>query len=319
MVEGRIDVEQYKSLLKTIISRQMPEPGNYETSIQGVRLYRRDQINTVENALYQPMIVKMIQGRKRLAFGAEEYFYGGDEIMATGVDVPGLSAIIEAQPDRPSLCIVIDLDKNLLAQLSLEIPPVRLPHKNKTGGVLVRTVEPEMLDAYLRLAELFDTPQKIPVFAPMIIKEIHYLLLAGPEGDRLRSFHTHGSQNNEIFRTISWLKENLSVSVTIEELAERANMAPSTFHRHFRDVTTLSPLQFQKRLRLHEAQRLMLAHGMDGNSASMSVGYENKSQFNREYKRLFGEPPHRDVKRLREDLSLPKAPPSGRHLTVTSY
>lgn len=131
------------------------------------------------------------------------------------------------------------------------------------------------------------------------MREIHFLLLIGPNGHRLRSLHTIGSQGNQVALAISWLKQNLAVPVRVEELAEKVHMAPSIFHRHFKAVTTLSPLQFQKRLRLHEAQRLMLNQRLDPNDASAAVGYESLSQFTREYKRLFGDPPHKDVKRLR--------------------
>ncbi|MDL2270169.1 AraC family transcriptional regulator [Desulfosarcina sp. OttesenSCG-928-G17] len=150
-------------------------------------------------------------------------------------------------------------------------------------------------------AELFDQPEKLAVIGPMIVREIHYLLLAGPNGHRLRLFHTLGSQSHQIARAISWLKENLATAVPIESLAEKVNMAPSTFHRYFKEITSLSPLQYQKRIRLHEAQRLMLAKDMNAGSASAAVGYESLSQFNREYKRLFGEPPRRDIKRLQDE------------------
>jgi len=220
--------------------------------------------------------------------------------MVTGVDMPGANVFCEASPDSPSTTITIDLDKNLISQLALEIP-----HQSSDAGAVVRGihVQPlnaDLLDAFLRLAELFSAPERLAVLGPMIVREIHYLLLTGPDGHRLRSFHTVGSQANRVAQAISWLKQNLTTAVQIEALAEKVNMAPSTFYRHFKQVTTLSPLQFQKRLRLHEAQRLMLMQNMNASSASILVGYENLSQFNREYKRLFGDPPRRDVERLRE-------------------
>jgi transcriptional regulator GlxA family with amidase domain len=160
-------------------------------------------------------------------------------------------------------------------------------------------VDPDVLDAFLRLVELLDRPEQIPVLAPMIIREIHYRLLIGPQGERLRMINTLGTQSNQIARSITWLKENYREPLQVDELARKVNMATSTFHRHFRQVTTLSPLQFQKRMRLFEAQRRMLVENEDASIAALAVGYESPTQFNREYKRQFGEPPHRNVNQIR--------------------
>jgi transcriptional regulator GlxA family with amidase domain len=154
------------------------------------------------------------------------------------------------------------------------------------------------------MVELLDTPERIPVLAPMIVKEIHYLLLTGPNGSHLRSFYALGSQNNQITCAIAWLKQNLTASILVEELAEQVGMAPSTFHRRFKEITGMSPVQFQKRMRLHEAQRLMLTDNLDALSASISVGYENISHFTREYKRLFGDPPRKNIMLLRNNHSI---------------
>jgi len=149
------------------------------------------------------------------------------------------------------------------------------------------------------LVELLEKPEQIPVLAPLIIREIHYRLLIGAQGERLRMINMLGTQSNQIARTITWLRDNYKEPLQVDELARKVNMATSTFHRHFRLVTTLSPLQFQKRLRLYEAQRLMLVENEDAAIAALAVGYESPTQFNREYKRQFGEPPHRHVSQLR--------------------
>lgn len=153
----------------------------------------------------------------------------------------------------------------------------------------------ELLEAFVRLVDLLDAPGRISVFAPMILREIHYHLLSGSQGGCLRFFSSTGTQAGQVARAVSWLRENFARPFHIEELARQTNMAPSTFHRHFRQVTGMSPLQFQKRLRLYEAERLMLVEGKDASSAAIEVGYESVSQFNREYKRQFGAPPRRDV------------------------
>ncbi|CAK7058367.1 MAG: HTH-type transcriptional activator RhaS [Desulfovibrio sp.] len=304
----RIDSEKSKQLLKQHVLRRMAKPGDYETGLPGVRTYRRDETTQPQTCFYRPVIVKMVQGCKRALMGKEEYRYGEDDLMVTGVDMPGANMICEAAPEAPSTSIAIDLDKNLIAQLALEIPHKPYDTAAVIKGIHVQPLEADMLDAFLRLAELFDNPQKLAVLGPMIVREIHYLLLTGQNGHRLRAFHTIGSQNNQVAQAITWLKQNLSTAIQVEELAGKVHMAPSTFHRHFKEVTTLSPLQFQKRLRLHEAQRLMLMQDMDASTACVAVGYESLSQFNREYKRLFGDPPRKDVKRLREKATFARPP-----------
>jgi transcriptional regulator GlxA family with amidase domain len=191
----------------------------------------------------------------------------------------------------------MSLNKHLIAQLATEIPPVQ-DFDNVHKGFAVAEVDHGFLDAFLRLTELLDSPEQAPVLAPMIVREIHSRLLMSPQGGFLRRLTAAGTQSNLIAKTICWLRENYRETVQVEDLAGMVNMAPSTFHRHFRQVTTISPVQFQKRLRLYEAQRLMLTDEVDANNAALSVGYESVSQFNREYKRLFGDPPHRNVKRL---------------------
>ena len=166
-------------------------------------------------------------------------------------------------------------------------------------GLSVADVDPDILHAFLRLVELLEKPEQIPILGPLIVREIHYRLLIGPQGEFLRRLNTLGTQSNQIAQAITWLRDNYREPLQVDKLAQKVNMATSTFHRHFKEVTTLSPLQFHKRLRLYEAKRLMLTESKDASSASLAVGYESPTQFNREYKRLFGEPPHRDVMRMR--------------------
>lgn len=315
----RVDIEKTKSFLKRNVLGRMPEPGAYETGLAGVRTYRRDRITEPQTCFYQPVIVKMVQGHKRAFIGTDEYRYGEDDILVTGVDMPGMNMICEASPDAPSLSIAIDLDKNLIAQLALEISHKPLEAASVVKGIHVQPLDLELLDAFARLAALFDRPEKLLIIGPMIVREIHFLLLTGPNGHRLCSLHTLGSQSNQVARAIAWLKRNLATPVQVEKLAEKVHMAPSTFHRHFKEVTSLSPLQFQKRLRLHEAQRLMLAQSLDAGTASATVGYESLSQFNREYKRLFGEPPRKDVKRLRGEALFARPPVAAKTIELQEF
>lgn len=182
----------------------------------------------------------------------------------------------------------LNLDAARIANLAARVPPPS-PGDAAPRGAAVQAVGPGLLDAFLRLLELTETPEHIPVMENLLLDEIHYRLLAGPFGGILRSLNTLGSQGNQISRAISWLKENYKEPLRVEKLAGQTNMAPSTFHKYFKQITTLSPLQYQKRLRLSEAQRLMLSGGHDVTQAAFAVGYESPTQFIREYKRLFGQ------------------------------
>jgi AraC-like DNA-binding protein len=214
--------------------------------------------------------------------------------MAVGVDMPSVVHITQASPEKPFLSLSIMLDRYIITQLAAELPPAH-DDSNVTGkAAAVAGLMPEMLSAFLRLVELLDAPERIPALAPLIIREIYYYVLTGPLGGGLRLF----TQDNQIVRAISWLRENYREPLRVAVLARRVNMAESTFNRHFHRVTGMSPLQFHKRLRLYEAQRLMLAENKSAETAALEVGYGGPAQFNREYKRQFGEPPHRDIQKL---------------------
>ncbi len=287
------------SLLKEKLLRRLPEPGRYPTAIEGFMISRRHDAKELENCVYKPLVAVVLQGTKRSVIGSEEYRYGENHCLVIGVDLPSANHLLFASPEKPFLAVTLDLDKYLITQLAAEIPPSSRFENGSHRGIAVAEVDPDVLDAFLRLVELLDRPEQIPVLAPMIIREIHYRLLIGPQGELLRMLNTLGTQSNQIARSISWLRDNYKEPLQVDELARRVNMATSTFHRHFRQVTTLSPLQFQKRLRLYEAQRLMLVENEDASIAALAVGYESATQFNREYKRQFGEPPYRHVSQMR--------------------
>jgi AraC-like DNA-binding protein len=246
------------------------------------------------------------QGKKHSFVGTEEVIYSPKKCVFIGVDLPSEGRIIEASPEKPFLAIVLELSASIFSELLAGIPSSetaelcdKLPPRQ---GMAVVDAELHVLDAFLRLTELLKPQVKSPadraVLSPLIIREIHYRLLQGPLGNHLRMIHTQGSQSYQIAQVIFWLKNNYAKPLHVNDLAKMADMAPSTFRRHFLRLTTLSPLQYQKRLRLHESQHLMLTEGMDAAHAAYSVGYESITQFTREYKRMFGEPPGRNVKRL---------------------
>ena len=292
-------LERTNSLLKEKLLRWVPGAGRYPTAIEGLAISRRDGATQSECSFYKPLVAVTVQGSKRSIIGSEEYRYGKNNCLVVGVDLPSVNHITEASPEQPFLAVSLDLDKYLITQLAAEILPLSRSRNGSYKGMAVAEVDPDVLGAFLRLVELLEKPEQIPVLAPMIIREIHYRLLIGPQGERLRMVNTLGTQSNQIARSITWLRDNYKEPLQVDELARKVNMATSTFHRHFRQVTTISPLQFQKRLRLYEAQRLMLVENEDASLAGLAVGYESPTQFNREYKRLFGEPPHRHVSRLK--------------------
>lgn len=223
---------------------------------------------------------------------------------SSGVDMPSSFYITDASPEKPFLSLSLELDKVLITRMAAEVPLPSGHGKGFPKGVSVAEADSDIVEAFLRLVDLLEKPEQLPVLAPMIIREIYYRLLIGTQGEHLRRLNTLCTQSNQIAQAITWLRTYYREQLQVDELASRVNMATSTFHRHFKEVTSLSPLQFHKRLRLYEAQRLMLAESENATSAARLVGYESTTQFNREYKRLFGEPPLRDVSRLETELGM---------------
>jgi AraC-like DNA-binding protein len=292
------ELARTSSLLKEKLLFRMPVQGKFPTAIETLAIGRRDEPNQLENCFSKPLVGVIVQGFKRSVIGSEEYCYGENQCLVAGVDIPSSFYVTDCSQEKPFLAISLELDKYVISQLAAEIAPPSGLGSGVSKGISVVDVDAHVLEAFLRLVELLDKPEQIPFLAPMIIREIHYRLLIGPQGDHLRRLNTLGTQSNQIARAITWLKGNYKEPLQVDRLARQVNMATSTFHRHFKEVTTLSPLQFHKRLRLYEAQRLMLAENENASSACLAVGYESSTQFNREYKRLFGEPPHRDVSRM---------------------
>lgn len=283
----------YSKLKKSVLKR-IPRPGAYSSPVPCLEFFRVDDSKRSENCFYKTKIVLMLQGRKRAIIGGEEYSYGEGQYLVSGVDIPGTSYIAEGSPEKPALAIALDINMETVSRLLSEMPTVPV-NGAPSRGIAVAEADSGMLDAFLRLVKLLESGKDMPIFAPIIIREIYSRLLIGPLGGHMRGFCTYGTQNNRIMRAVDWLKGNYDKPIKIEELARRANMAPTTFHRHFRKVTSVSPIQYQKKLRLHEGKRLMIAENETVAEAAYAVGYESPTQFSREYKRLFGVSPKRDV------------------------
>jgi len=283
------------------IARWTAGRNSLDTPIAGLSFHRWETPTEPTSYMLPPSICLIGQGRKRLFLGEETYVYDAHRFLITSVDLPVVAQIIEASSDKPYLGLTMELDLRLIAQLmlGLDMPSVR-PSRERLG-IAVSDVSAPLLDAFNRLIDLLESPEDVPALAPLIKQEIFYRLLTGEQGPRLRMITTAGNHGYQISRAIDWLKDNFSKPVKIEELAGKAGLSLSAFHNHFRAMTAMSPLQYQKRMRLNEARRLMLTEHIDASRAAFQVGYESPSQFSREYSRQFGAPPMRDIKNLIQD------------------
>ena len=286
--------------LADMIAKWTEQGDMQSTAVPGLSLFRRDQPGEPIAGMYQPSLCMVVQGAKHVTLGDDTYVYDAEHYLITSVHLPTLVQILEASPRKPYLGLRLTFDLSEVSQLMADshLPPPRTQESSRsmaTGKVTL-----ELLDAVRRLVGLLDAKADVPIMAPLIQREILFRLLTGELGLRLRQTAAIGSQSQQIARAIQWLKGNFSAPLRIDSLASQAGMSPSTFHHHFRTMTALSPLQFQKQLRLQEARRLMLAERLDAATAAFQVGYESPSQFSREYRRQFGAPPLRDIASLRQ-------------------
>ncbi|AMJ62178.1 AraC family transcriptional regulator [Bosea sp. PAMC 26642] len=285
--------------LAALIMRLAPTDGIHQTAIPRLSLVRLGRPTEPLHALHEPALCILVQGRKQVMLGDQVYIYDRSRYLVVSVDLPVVGQVIEATPDEPYLCVRLDLDPVLLAALMLDSPDHAATAAGTGPGLALNPIAPELLDATLRLVRLLETPRDIAVLAPLAEREILYRLMLGEQAARLRQIATAESRLQQVNRAIGWIKRNYDKGFSIETLAEVASMSPSALHQHFKAVTMMSPLQYQKQLRLQEARRLILSAALDAASAGFRVGYESPSQFSREYRRLFGAPPLRDAARLR--------------------
>lgn len=272
----------------------------HTTEVPGLSLFRRDEPTEPISGMYEPSICMAVQGAKRVILGEDMFVYDAHRYLITSVHLPTIVQIIEASPEKPYLGLRLKFDLREVSQLMVDSNLPQPRPQQSSRGMATGEVTLQLINAFIRLIDLLNDEKDIPILAPVIQREIIYRLLVGDQGERLRQIATAGSQSQQIAKAIGWLKSNYSQPISMDDLASQANMSTSTFHHHFRSLTALSPLQFQKQLRLQEARRLMLAERMDAANAAFQVGYESPSQFNREYNRMFGAPPLRDVTNLRQ-------------------
>jgi AraC-like DNA-binding protein len=276
--------------------------GIHPTRLSRVTLLRSGRPNELMPTVYEPSMCLIAQGSKRVILGDEVFVYDRARYLVASVDLPVVGEVLEATPERPYLCVTLRLDAKDIAAMLLDadLPapaaaPARALYLSRTTSALA--------EAVLRLVRLLDTPEDAAAFAPLAEREILYRLLKSEEGWRLRQMASAHTHSRRIARAIEWIKSRYSEPLPVEKLAGEANMSPSSFHEHFRAVTAMSPLQYQKQVRLQEARRLLLSEAVDAATAGHRVGYESPSQFSREYSRLFGAPPKKDMERLRAGIS----------------
>ena len=285
--------------IAAIIDRFTGADGNFSTAISNLSFYRHSAPTMPHHSAYRPGFAIVVQGAKSLTVGQEIYRYGAGQYLLTSLDLPVESHVTEATPESPYLCLTYTIDS---ARLSDMIARVSIPRQGTAEGIrgwAVNIASPEILDASVRLLRLLDRPDDIEAVAPLIEQEILYRLLSGPDGPRLLQIAMSESQSNKVVRAISWIRDNFAETLRIEDLAGRVNMSVSSLHHNFKAVTAMTPLQYQKQLRLHEARRLILVDRLDVGMAGHKVGYDSPSQFSREYSRLYGSPPLRDAERIR--------------------
>jgi AraC-like DNA-binding protein len=297
-------VEMRKDLARKIAAHA-PALGENRTAIPGLALYRRITPTACFLATYEPSVTVFVQGRKRVNLGGTVYLCDGSSFLLSSIDVPAESQIVEASEQAPLLTMFLKLDMPAVRELLIREEVPEPEPSGHSRGLAVGDTTVGLLGACTRLIELLETPEDIPFLSQLIQREIVYRILRTPQGERLRAIATSGDLSHRTARAIAWLRANYAKPLRMDELATIARMGVSTLHHQFRALTAMTPLQYQKQLRLQTARQRMLMDGLDATSAAYEVGYESVSQFSREYSRFFGQPPLRDVKALRDGRVVP--------------
>jgi len=285
--------------LKLALNRYMDAHGGvdgaYATAVDGLYMMRASGPTLPAPRIYRPALCVVAQGAKRVMLGEAAFDYRQGQALVVGLELPVLSKVLQASTERPFLGLSLDLDVRILREVLAQLDPPPRPAPPGTPGVFVGDLGEPLADCVVRLLRLLDTPRAIGVIGPGIMREICYWLLAGPHAGEVCRIALPSEPTQRIAEAIHLLREDIARPVRVEQLAAAANMSPSSFHQHFKTLTSMTPLQYQKQLRLLEARRLMLAGEANAAGAAYRVGYESASQFSREYARTFGAPPRRDM------------------------
>jgi AraC-like DNA-binding protein len=302
---GKTDDPQVAQVLRELadaISKVMGRASELSTAVPGLTLYQNIVPTAPNPCTYVPSLLLIPQGKKRVDLGKQSFVFGESTFLLTSIELPIISRVYAASLEKPYLAFFLKLDmgmvRDVLHSEEVHIPPPPLG----TRGMVLGEATVELLAPCLRMVRLLHTPQDVPFFGKLLQREIIYRLLQGQQGDRLRSVATLADQSYRTAKPVTWLRDNFKKTLNVDELASMTGMSRSTLNHHFRGLTAMSPLQFQKQLRLHTARQKMLTEELDAASAAFEVGYESPSQFNREYKRFFGQPPMRDIQALRATL-----------------
>jgi len=294
--DTRAKVEELRADLARRIVAHVRENVKEPTAIPGLCLYRRSAPTECMCVTYEPELIVFVQGEKRINVGGTSHICDGSTFLLTSVEMPVVSQVTKASKEVPILGMTLKLDMPAVREILSQEEFLVSELSSGARGMAVGKTPVELLSACSRLLGLLDTPADIPFLSGLMQREILYRVLRSPLGKHLRSIATLGEQSNRTAKAVSWLRENFDKPLRVEELASVAQMGVSTLHHHFRTLTAMSPLQYQKRMRLLAARARMLTEGLDAASAAFEVGYESASQFNREYSRFFGQPPMRDIK-----------------------
>ena len=281
------------------IERAVPKDGRVEP-LEGLQLHRESSTQELVHSVALPAFAVIAQGSKRVSLGDDCYHYDPMHYLLVTADLPIATCVLEASQERPYLSLALRLDPTLVGSVMVEAGHISSRRHGDARAINVSPLDAGLLDAVVRLVRLLDTPAEAAFFMPMIKREIVFRLLKGEQSDRLRYIVLHGDHTHRIGRAIERIHSEFDQPLRIDDIAQELGMSASSFHQHFKAVTAMSPLQFQKQIRLREARRLMLGEGLNAASAGYRVGYNDASHFNREYKSVFGLPPLRDVERLQE-------------------
>ncbi len=296
-------VQSNREELVERIAHALPQDGTLDVSAS-FRLARSSKPTEPIHSLYQPAFCVVAQGRKQALLGEEVFRYDPGHYLIYTVDLPLTFRVEEASKERPYLGFRLNLDSSLVASVMMESGIEPKKGNASLKAMDVSPMDANLLDAVVRLVRLLDTPVEARILEPLIVREIVFRLLAGGQSARLNHLLAPGLDTHRISKAIGHLRENFDQPLRIEDVARDLGMSVSGFHHHFKSVTAMSPLQFQKQIRLQEARRLMLGEDLDAASAGFRVGYEDPAYFSREYKKLFGAPPQRDIAKLRSNLEL---------------
>ena len=303
-MKAPIQISPDVTALANLLQTYTPHDGSFELKVPGAHAIRRSRINAeLGHGVQSSALCIVAQGAKSVMLGRNVFEYDATRMIAFSVDVPVAFRITRASPAEPYLCLRLDLDPQRIASLVLKVFPHGLPRVPDSGAVFVTQTDVRIINAAVRLIELIAQPGDAELLAPLVIDEILIRLLRCPVGTRIAQIGLANTGIYGVEKAVSWLRANFSRPMKVEELAELANMSVSSFHQHFRAVTSMSPLQYQKALRLQEARSLMLSKMLDAGSASQLVGYLSASQFSREYGRFFGSAPTKDIAELRERVN----------------